>query len=189
MPEPAHFQHGPAGQRWRVLFLLVGHAFAQTSALLPAPQQTLEDQVKAAFVLNFTKFVEWPAPDPPNPDVPFHICVLGSDPFGSALEQMIQGETVGGRRLVLLRPRRSALKPCQVLYVSKSEPDLRELLAGLAQGVLTVGEGESFTRDGGIIAFVIENRRVRFYVNLRAARGASLKVSSRLLSVAKAVEN
>ncbi len=163
-------------------------SFAEQTNLPPANQASLEYQVKAAFLLNFTKFVEWPAGNPARADAPFTICVLGEDPFGTALNQMIEGETVNGRRLAVMRGRRELLKTCQILYINGSEKGVPEILDAAGRGVLTVGEGENFLRDGGMIAFVIENRRVRFMVNLAAARNAALKLSSKLLNVASTVE-
>ena len=149
----------------------------------------LEYQVKAAFLLNFTKFVEWPASAFRQSDSPVSICILGVDPFGTVLDQMVLGELVNGRRVVAQRIK-SVPPPqvCQALFVSRLEKDLGKLLPGLGPGVLTVGEGESFIRDGGMIAFVIENRRVRFEINQAVAENAGLKLSSKLLSVAKQVE-
>ena len=81
-----------------------------------------------------------------------------------------------------------APKSCQVVFVGRPEKDVRKFLPAWGPEYLTVGEGESFVRDGGMIAFVLENRRVRFDINQTAAENAGLKLSSRLLSVAKAVE-
>jgi hypothetical protein len=156
-------------------------------APLPAGQPT-EYQVKAAFLLNFTKFIEWPVSDQPASSAPFTICILGEDPFGPALDQIIEGETANGQRIAVQRSRREPVKNCQLLYVDKAERGIPEILTNVGRGVLTVGEGENFLREGGMIAFVLENRRVRFNINLPAARNASLKFSSKLLNVAKVVE-
>ncbi|PYT18704.1 MAG: DUF4154 domain-containing protein [Acidobacteria bacterium] len=151
-------------------------------------QQSLEYQVKAAFLLNFTKFIEWPTAAFDDEHSPIAICVLGDDPFGGALNQIVEGEAVNGRKIVVQTIRR--LPPpgsCRVLFVSKSERDTRKLLTGLGPGVLTVGEGDGFLSDGGIIAFVIDNRRVRFDINQSAAAKASVIISSKLLNVARSV--
>jgi hypothetical protein len=150
---------------------------------------SLEYQVKAAFLLNFTKFIEWPASAFQQADSPISICILGVDPFGSALDQILSGELVNGRRVVAQRIK-SAPPPqaCHALFVSRPEKDGGKIPPGLGPGVLTVGEGEGFIRDGGMIAFVIENRRVRFEINRATAENAGLKLSSKLLSVAKVVQ-
>ena len=154
-----------------------------------AADAPLEYQVKAAFLLNFTKFVEWPAAAFAAPDSPVAICVLGDDPFGGALDQMVQGEVVNGRKLIVQRITHAPLpKTCQVLFIGKSEKDVPNTLAAVGPGVLTVGEGESFLRDGGVIAFIVEDRRVRFDINRTAAAHAGLKLSSQLMKVARFVE-
>jgi hypothetical protein len=149
----------------------------------------LEFEVKAAFLLNFTRFIDWPPAESPSSS-PFTLCILGDDPFGPTLDQTVQGEKVGVRPLAVHRLGHESPAPgaCQVLYVSRSESEVKTLLSGLGPGVLTVGEGETFTQSGGMIAFVLDNRRIRFVVNLAAARPALLTLSSRLLAVAKAVE-
>lgn len=154
-----------------------------------AADESLEYQVKSAFLLNFTKFVEWPAAAFEAPGSPIAICILGEDPFGSTLDQIVAGEIVNNRKIAVSRIKRAPTpKACQVLFVGRPEKEAVSLLSALESGVLTVGEGESFIRDGGMIAFVIENRRVRFSANQAAAESAGLKISSRLLNVAKSVK-
>ncbi len=152
-------------------------------------QAALEYEVKAAFLLNFTKFIEWPANAFAAPDSPFTICILGKDPFGRALDQIVEGESIAGRKLMV---RRISQDPepqtCQVVFISNGEKEVRRILSGLMNGVLTIGEGENFIRAGGMIAFAIENRRVRFDINQTAAESAGLKLSSKLLTVARTVD-
>ncbi len=152
-------------------------------------EEASEYQVKAAFLFNFTKFVEWPAAAFAAPDSPIVICILGDDPFGTVLEQTVAGEVVNGRKVAIRRMKQApAPKSCQVVFAGRPEKEVLKFLPVLGPGVLTVGEGESFVRGGGMIAFVLENRRVRFDINQTAAENAGIKLSSRLLSVAKAVE-
>ena len=154
-----------------------------------ADEQSLEYQVKAAFLLNFTKFTEWPGSVFPSPTSPFTICIMGTDPFGSSLEQLTRGEAVNGHRIAIERIKRgSRPQACQVLFMSRVEKGNGTVLADLGSGVLTVGEGDGFLQDGGMISFVIENRRTRFDVNPTTAEAAGLKLSSRLLSVARSVK-
>jgi hypothetical protein len=149
----------------------------------------LEYQVKAAFLLNFTKFTEWPAAAFDTADSPIAICVLGNDPFGNTLDRIVAGEVVNGRKVVVRRIKRTPpKKSCQALFVSRPEKEVAGILPSVTEGVLTIGEGESFIRDGGMIAFVIENQRVRFGINAAAAENAGLKLSSKLLNVARSVE-
>jgi hypothetical protein len=158
--------------------------------VIAADEQSLEYQVKAAFLLNFTKFTEWPSSVFQDTRAPFSICVMGADPFGSTLDEIIRGEAVDGHRMVIQRIKRgSRPQTCQVLFVGKTEKDAGNILADLGPGVLTVGEGDSFLQEGGMISFIIENRRTRFDVNVTAAENAGLKLSSRLLSVARTVKH
>jgi hypothetical protein len=151
-----------------------------------AAEEPLEYQVKAAFLLNFTKFTEWPPAVFGAPDSPILICILGDDPFGNTLDQTVAGEVVNGRKVVVQRIKKARPLPsCQVLFFGKAEKPLN---SGVGPGVLTIGEGERFVHEGGMIAFVLENRRVRFGINETAAETAGLKLSSKLLNVARFVE-
>ena len=143
-----------------------------------------EYQVKAAFLYNFAKFVQWPSKDGPSHIV---IGIVGDDPLGDVLDQIVRGKTVDGRELVVRR-----LRPdddprlCQILFVSSSEarrtPDL--LMRLQASGVLTVGEAPHFLREGGVIRFYVEDSRVRFEISLQGAAHAGIRISSQLLSLA-----
>lgn len=155
-----------------------------------APQPALEYQVKAAFLVNFTKFIEWPPSAFSAPDSAFTICILGEDPFAGVLDAMIQGESVNGHAVTLRRLREPpAAHTCHLLYIGGSAAkDASGKIRSLGPGVLAVGEGDAFLREGGTIAFVVDNRRVRFDVNRVAADTADLRLSSRLLSVARSVK-
>jgi hypothetical protein len=112
---------------------------------------------------------------------------VGEDPFGEALDRAIEGKTVGGRALHVWRfPRPEDVRPCAILFLGrKAEGSLPRVLSRVgAHSVLTVGEGRDFVRSGGIIRFFVEEKRVRFEVNLKAAEAAGLRFSSRLLGVA-----
>jgi hypothetical protein len=152
-------------------------------------ERPLEYQVKAAFLLNFARFVEWPPGTFANDDAPISICVLGEDPFGQVLDSTLHGEFVDAHRFAV---RRFLHIPpagyCHVVFVGSGEKDVAGILAGLGRGVLTVGEGDQFLRASGMIALVIDNRRVRFDVNQAAADRAGVKLSAKLLSVARSVE-
>lgn len=168
--------------------VLLALGLAVLAHVAGAAEATLEYQVKAAFLLNFTKFTEWPPAAFSDPQAPLEICVLGKDPFGRALDEVVQGEETNGHRLTVRRLSGPAVpQTCRVLFV---DPDLKgatKLLEGVAPGVLTVGEGHHFLQDGGAIAFVLEDRRVRFDINQTAAEKSGLKLSSKLLSVAREV--
>jgi hypothetical protein len=154
-----------------------------------AAEGMLEYQVKAVFLLNFTKFIEWPATAFEQADSPVTICILGTDPFGAMLNRVVEGEVVNGRKVAVQRIKHApSPKSCQVLFWGKPE-GAGTPPSGLGPGVLTVGEGDGFMHEGGMITFIIENRRVRFDVNQTAAEAAGLKISSKLLSVARTVAN
>jgi hypothetical protein len=147
-----------------------------------------ENRIKAAFLYNFGKFVDWPgaAADPSQPLV---IAVFGADPFGPILDETVRSRLVQGRRMIVRRPTRvEDLLPCQILFVGSSE---KNRVAGILQavegaGVLVVGEMDGFLRLGGMIAFSVEKGRVGFEINEDAARRAGLKIDSKLLLLAKA---
>lgn len=161
---------------------------------LNLPAQTAasrEYQIKAAFLLNFAQFVEWPTNTPASTNQAFYIGILGEDPFGQALEQTVQGETIHNRRLVIQRSQRlENLKDCQLIFVSRSEKGrVGEILSRLDnRDILTVSDIDGFARRGGIINFYLEGNRVRFEINPASARRGGLKISSQLLSLGKIVE-
>jgi hypothetical protein len=156
----------------------------------PAVERSLEYPVKAAFLVNFAKFAEWPADSLQARAAAVSICVLGRDPFGDVLEKTAAGRSVAGRMIVILRHRDlDELGACHVLFIASSESarqgQILERLAG--QPVLTVGEGDGFARRGGVIGLVVEDNLARFEVNLQAAQGKGLLLSSKLLGVARVV--
>lgn len=167
-------------------------ASAAALALLPAAisaalaQETIERDVKAAYLYNFTKFVEWPKP---SGDQPFRLCVSGDDALRQSLEKTIAGEQVEGRPLQSLVPRTpNEARNCQVLFIGgASEDEARMLSAVRDLPVLTVSDTLDFARRGGGIEFVKEKNRLRFDVNLQGAEQGGIRISARLLKVARAV--
>lgn len=175
------------GVSWMRLFvpaMAVALLVRSSTAAEPAP----EYDVKAAFLLNFTKFVEWPPNAFADSRSQLVLCILGKDPFGRALDEVVQGEAVNGHTLTIRRiPQPPVPQTCQVVFVDPELKDVAKILAGLPPGVLTVGEGDRFAREGGMIALVVDNRRVRFDINPAAAQNGGLKLSSRLLNVARSI--
>ena len=168
------------------VFLLLALSLLPIS-LSEAADVPLEYGVKATFLLRFTQFIEWPSEALGPTDAPFNICVVGNDPFGAALDQIVSGETVNGRKVGDPKmDREPARGLCQIIFVP-GQGESPGWLSGVGRGVLTVGEGESFVRNGGMIGFVVENRRVTFYINQRNAAAAGLDIRSGLLAVAKSV--
>ncbi|HEV7512705.1 MAG TPA: YfiR family protein [Candidatus Acidoferrum sp.] len=189
---PSGFERGAASDRrspfqraltilWCVLFSVLS-----LSAEQPKPS---EYQVEAVYLLNFAKFVEWPA-QVVSPEEPFNICVLGQYPFGATLDKTVAGETIDGRKVVVRR----FLKPqevmsCRILFIGLSEEArLAEILKILDKtSILTVSNVPKFSQHGGMIEFVVEANKIRFEVNLTSAERAGLTLSSELLKVATAV--
>lgn len=150
----------------------------------------LEYQVKAAFLYNFAKFVEWPADAFEGAGGAVILCVMGDDPFGDSLGNVVRGESLNGRRLAVHRTRDlSDLHACHVVFVPRSERSRQERILDALRhrGVLTVGESDGFLTGGGMIRFVLEQNKVRFDINLEAAEESGLKLSSRLLRLARTV--
>lgn len=142
-----------------------------------------EGDVKAAFVLNFLKFVEWPASTSRSPEDPIVLSLLGDDPIAASLATL-DGKEASGRRVVVRKiPALSALERCQVLFVGASEKAQLERVLGAVQRwpVLTVADFEGFAGRGGTIGFVRQDNRVGFEINEESARNAGLKVSAKLL--------
>jgi hypothetical protein len=149
-----------------------------------------EYQVKAAFLFNFAKFVEWPASSFSDASAPLRICVLGRDPFGEALLNITKDKTVNGRRLEVDQGMDlQAARTCHILFIASSERTrLKQIFEGLrGSDALTVGDTKGFVEQGGMINFVLEHDRVQFEVNRKAAEESGLKISSKLLIVAKLV--
>ena len=149
-----------------------------------------EYKLKAAFVFNFAKFIEWPPQAFDGDTNSIVIGILGDDPFGTALEEIVHGRTINGRSLTIQRARRlEELKACHLLFISRSEQQkLKNILAQLAERpVLTVSDTPDFLDGGGAINFLMEGRNVRFEINAGAAERAGLKIDAQLLSLAKTV--
>ena len=151
--------------------------------------QSREYQLKAAFIYNFVKFIDWPAPALSSADDTFVVGVFDADPFGSALE-VLEGKTAKGRNIQVKTFRTlEALEaePAHVVFIGPSRDDrLHEILQSLPNsGVLTVGEGSAFTDAGGVIAFVHRKTKVRFLINVDAGQRCGLRMSSRLLRLAE----
>lgn len=154
--------------------------------------RALEHQVKIGFLYNFTKFIEWPESSFPRPTTALTIGILGSDPFCDALEQSLKGKSVNARPIVVRRLRRTdPLHTVQVLFISPSlGKGVASALDSLRSApVLTVGHMDRFTGLGGIVNFRIIAHKVRFDVNIDAARRAGLRISSQLLTVATVVHD
>lgn len=150
-------------------------------------QAVEEYRVKAAFLFNFAKFVEWPPQTFKSPTDSISICVLGVNPFGRSLEEAVSGKSGGGRAFVVRQIADARqISGCQILFIASRQ---KKRLAEMAVvGVLTVGESDGFAASGGVIGFKLEGGRVRIEVNVDAADLRRLRISSKLLSLAQIVK-
>src|SRR5260221_8662724 len=160
-----------------------------------SPVQTVtsaEYQVKAVFLFNFTQFVEWPANAFPGEQAPLVIGVLGEDPFGSFLDETVEGEKVKGHPLVIRRfDNTEKAKSCHILFINGAKAEkLKQVFADLkGLSILTVGDATDFARQGGMVRFFTENNKIRIRINLEATKASDLTISSKLLRLAEIVES
>ena len=156
--------------------------------------ESSEYLIKAGFIYNFAKLVEWPATAFPQPDSPIVIGILGNDPFGATLDRIVADKKISGRVISVKRVKWSKdfkeLKDCNILFISSSEKEHIDSVVEAMKGlpILTIGDAPGFAKRGGIINFTLEDNKVRFEVNVEAAKHADLTISSRLLTLAKIVQ-
>jgi hypothetical protein len=170
-------------------WLLCLSAFLSAGLIQCHAQAISEYQVKAAYLYNFAKFIEWPPADFASAASPFEFCVFNDQTFVEQLTQTVKDKTVAGR-MVRVVPVKSAVeaRSCHILFISSSQNAQAKIIEALRDtNVLTVGETKGFVEEGGMINFVLQDSRVQFQVNHKAANQAGLQISSRLLSVAKLV--
>jgi hypothetical protein len=150
--------------------------------------------IKAGFIYNFAKLVEWPTASFAQPDSPIVIGILGEDPFGATLDRIVADKKINGRGFAVKRVKWSRdfrdLRDCNILFVSSSEKEHIESVIDAMKGlpILTIGDAPGFAKRGGIINFLLEDNKVRFEVNVEAAKHADLTISSRLLTLARIVQ-
>jgi hypothetical protein len=186
----------PLGHRdlkklFRICLVLSALFFSGARELPAQTGISREYQVKAVFLFNFAQFVEWPTNALSDTQIPLTIGVLGDDPFDGFLDDTVRGEKVDGHPLAIQRCRNVGdAKNCQILFISRSESSRMEtILVGLKdRNILTVSDIEGFAKNGGVIRFVTEGNKIRFRVNLEAAKNANLTISSKMLRLAEIVE-
>jgi len=174
----------------RAVLLVWAALVAGPLGAVPRAQEAIEYEVKAAFLYNFARFVEWPDAAFPAPDAPIVICVAGADPFGRALDDIVRDERVGRHPIAILRLAPSLpAEPCHLLFVSSSEQSrYGEVLAGVnRRRTVTVGDAPGFIDAGGLIRLFLEDGRVRFSINLAGLDAVEFHVSARLLKLARPV--
>ncbi len=163
----------------RILAVLLAVALSHTAPLAQGVSE--EYRVKAAYLYNFLKFVEWPAEAGPGP---LTICVAGRNPFGNVLRDLVRGELVNDRTIearVILEPDTG----CHLIFVPEGSALRAYLRAASGTPSLTVGESDTFIEEGGIVSFYNERGNIRFEINPSAAERAGIRVSARLLQLAK----
>jgi hypothetical protein len=151
-----------------------------------------EYEVKAAFLLNFAKFIQWPQNAFANDQSPLFICIVGEDPFGHTLDEVVQSKMLDSHAFIIRHSTNPEdMKTCQVVFIgSRDDKRLSEVLRRLkGSNALAVGESRDFAGLGGGIQFYLENNRIRFLVNVDALQRAHLTASSKLLALAKIVHD
>ncbi len=174
-----------AAARGAAVLLLAGSSLGAG-----ADREVGEYFVKAAFLYNFAKFVQWPADASNSRTGTFVITVLGNDPFGASLDETLKGKTIDRLRVVVRRAATTAeLGDSQIVFISDSQrghlPEILKRLEGTA--TLTVAEMDRFAERGGVVGFRMDGDRVRLDINPAAAARARLKISSELLKLARIV--
>lgn len=149
-----------------------------------------EYQLKAVFIYNFTRFVEWPPTAFDSYNDPFVIAIVGNDPFGSYLEESVMGETIGRHPIQVKRVNSvEEADKCHILFINDKDPDkMRSILQEVRnRNILTVSDASNFAQMGGVIGFYTENNKIRMQINTTAAKTAQLNISSKLLRLAKVI--
>lgn len=158
----------------------------------PQPPSLFEQEIKASFIYTVAKFVDWPETAFGAPAAPMVIAILGDDLIGDALERLVEGKSVKGHPVTVLRAASlEDLAGCHVLIVGRSErarlPKILERLRG--SNVLTVSESDRFAREGGVMGLLLDQNMVRFEVNVDAASRSRLEISSKILRLGKVVRD
>jgi hypothetical protein len=147
-----------------------------------------EYKVKAIFLYNFTRFIDWPSNAFASNDEPFKIGIVGTDPFGVYLEEVVRGEKVSGRPIVVERYKNvREIKNCHMLYINvTNQKDIKNILAAVGEKkTLTMSENPEFVKWGGMIRIYSDDNKIRIQINDAAARKAGIKISAKLLNVAE----
>jgi len=174
---------------WRTALVF---AIATCAVSGSAQAQVLNEyEAKAAFLFNFVKFVEWPSQSFADANSPLIIGVVGDDSSSAVIDRIISGKTANGKRLVVKRfSNFRALTQCHIVFVRSSERDrIRQTLAAAGEGALTVGETERFAESGGMINLIIVDGRLELEINQSTAERAGLKISAKLLNLARVIRN
>ncbi len=151
-----------------------------------AAHSTRSTEVKATFLLTITKFTTWPDKAGTDTQTPFTIGVLGDDPFGGALDSIMRGQTVSGRKVAIKRSSKpEALDGCRILFISRSEtPRIADIIkATRRDGTIVISDIDQFTKLGGMVGLSTGASKLRFHINVSEAQRARLNFSSRILTL------
>lgn len=172
---------------FRILWTCLAPTSLQVQGSNAAAQVPDEYKVKAVFLFHFAQFVEWPDDSFSRQDEPMVIGVLGENPFGDYLDEVVSGESIKGHPLQVKRfSKPEEISKCHILFVGvDGMGQLRTLLKDLeSRAMLTVGDNPAFIRAGGMIRFFSEDSKIRLQINPEAARSSGLMISSKLLRLA-----
>lgn len=174
----------------KIKYLLTALMLIMSITVSSQGRPSNEYQLKAVFLYNFARFTTWP--DQTLPDgAPFVIGVVGVDPFGSYLDEIVKGEKIQGHAIVVQRfASAESVKPCHILFINLADKgSVRQLtIRANQEHILTVGDGMTVEKQGGMIRLVSENNRTRFRINVTAASDAGLTISSKLLTLAEIIK-
>lgn len=164
-----------------LFFLFSMSAVSAQSGALP------ENKLKAVFLYNFTRFIDWPAEAFYSSNAPFVIGIIGNDPFGNYIEEAVAGENISGHPIIVKRFQNVKDVACHILYINSNDPETtREILSTLSnRSILTVSDQKNFVKWGGMVRFFSEENKIRLQINNSAAKAAQLNISSKLLAVAQ----
>lgn len=170
-----------------VVILMAIAALFAGAGNLRAQAPSKEYKLKAVFLFNFTQFIEWPAAAYTSPGAPFIIGIVGEDPFGNVIEDVVQNERVGSHPLIVQRYHDiKDMRTCHILFVNFKDPEkTRDAIAAAGRNTLTVGEADGFVKMGGMIRLATDNNRIKLMVYPDAAKAAELQISSKLLRVSE----
>lgn len=177
---------------FKLFFLIMSLLPIYSSYGINPPEVSLEDKVKAAYILNFIRYTVWPDESFSNSESALVVCVLNSDKVSDALSLAISGAKRFDRKVEVKNLNAlsgESLKPCHVLFLPRTHArkDIDLIISLKHKSILSISDDETFFKSGGIISFVFFEKTIRFNVNLKAADEAGLKLSSRMLSLAKNV--
>ena len=185
-------QSRKAGRSGRTSFVLGAILLLAAHGASASGAATLtEEQIKAGFLFNFIRFVEWPPRSYASPVSPITVCVIGETGITPMLTEAANGRTVDGREVQVKRLKlNDDLHGCQLIYIPSTEPERWKALLERTSDTdtLTVGEDSSFTQEGGVLSFFIQDNRVKLALNLNAANRAGLRISAKLIAVSKLVQ-